>query len=142
MLAVAIAKGMSNVGGIKRGEGIGGEQAELVSNATSTVKNALLIGALLVVVTLAVFLGPATPGALRAAAVARWLPGAGREAPETAAALREILACGAERVVLRASSLTSPWRRYLAEACGAPAPLAGPDGAGAEATAAAEVQDI
>jgi len=33
------------------------EQAELVENATSTVKNALLIGALLVVITLAVFLG-------------------------------------------------------------------------------------
>ena len=33
------------------------EQAELVTNATDTVKNALLIGALLVVITLAVFLG-------------------------------------------------------------------------------------
>ena len=33
------------------------EQAELVENATSTVKNSLLIGALLVVLTLAIFLG-------------------------------------------------------------------------------------
>ncbi len=33
------------------------EQAELVTNATDTVKDALLIGALLVVITLAVFLG-------------------------------------------------------------------------------------
>ena len=33
------------------------EQAKLVANATNTVKNALLIGALLVVLTLAVFLG-------------------------------------------------------------------------------------
>ncbi len=127
-----VAAGAVAAMSVWQAEGGGGWPAPVVWAKPADFTNAKLAG----------FLGAAKPAAVLADDVARWLPGAGREAPETAAALREILACGAERVVLRASSLTSPWRRYLAEACGAPAPLAGPDGAGAEASAAAEVQDI
>ncbi len=68
---------------------------------------------------LGAFLKAHPPTIVVAGDVADWTPGPDREAQETALALRSILDCGAETVLLHTSLLTDSWVRFLVSACGA-----------------------
>jgi len=59
------------------------------------------------------------PAVIVADDLSDWLPNVDRDAQETAVALRAILDSGAQTVILHASSLTSSWSGFLADACGA-----------------------
>ncbi|MCK9994935.1 MAG: hypothetical protein KAH56_01505 [Candidatus Krumholzibacteria bacterium] len=68
---------------------------------------------------LGAFLKVHPPTIVVAGDVADWMPGPDREAQETALALRMILDCGAETVLLHTSALTDSRVRFLVSACGA-----------------------
>jgi hypothetical protein len=68
---------------------------------------------------LAAFLTAHPPTIIVAGDVAEWRPGPDREALETALALRSILDCGAESVLLHTHGLADSWVRFLVSACGA-----------------------
>jgi len=68
---------------------------------------------------LVAFLAEHPPKAVVAGDVADWRPGSDHEALETALALRSILDCGAQTVLLHTRGLSDSWSRFLASACGA-----------------------
>jgi len=65
------------------------------------------------------FLAAHPPTIVVAGDVSDWRPGPDREAQETALALRSILDCGAESILLHSAGLADSWVRYLVSACGA-----------------------
>jgi len=65
------------------------------------------------------FLEAHPPTIVVAGDISDWRPGPDRESQETALALRLILDCGAETVLLHTRSLPESWVRYLVSACGA-----------------------
>ncbi|MEN8006943.1 MAG: hypothetical protein ABFS42_08000 [Candidatus Krumholzibacteriota bacterium] len=65
------------------------------------------------------FLAAYTPAVIMAGDVSEWKPGPEQEAQETALALRSILDCGAETVLLFSRGLDPSWVRFLSSACGA-----------------------
>ncbi len=68
---------------------------------------------------LAQFLAVHAPTAIVAGDVADWKPGADRQAQETALAVRSILDCRADTVLLHSQNPADSWIRFLARACGA-----------------------
>jgi hypothetical protein len=68
---------------------------------------------------LGAFLADHPPKAVVAGDVADWRPGSDHEALETAFALRSILDCGAQTVLLHTRGLSDSWSGFLASACGA-----------------------
>jgi len=68
---------------------------------------------------LGVFLSVHPPAVIMAGDIAEWKPGPEHEAQETALALRSILDCGADTVLLFSQGLDPSWVRFLSTACGA-----------------------
>ena len=80
---------------------------------------------------LGVFLAAHAPAVIMAGDVAEWKPGPENEAQETALALRSILDCRADTVLLFSRGLDPSWVRFLSTACGARLMQVGDDQAAA-----------
>lgn len=65
------------------------------------------------------YLAEHRPSFIVAGDVADWKPGPEREAQETALALRAIMECRAETVILHSRGKNDPWIRYLVASCDA-----------------------